>query len=90
MHILRKTLVGTSTEFTFNVKGTKFLVKNFSTGNIYVNFEPITNDNENTSIKIPKDIAQVVLSNEYHGNTLKADTLYIKGTGEVEVQVICY
>lgn len=77
-------------EFEFSVKGTKFLVKNLSDADIYVNFENITNDNEDTSILIPSQVAQVVLMNEI--SHFGFDKIYVKGagTGDVEVQVVCY
>lgn len=90
MKVLRKTLTGVSTEFSFNVTGLKFLVKNFSEGPVLVNFEPITAANEATSIKVPANVAQLIFTNEYQPNTKRARTLYVKGTGEVEVQVVCY
>ena len=88
LNVLRQTLAGTSTEFEFSVKGRKFLVKNLSDADIYVNFEDITNDNEDTSILIPSKVAQVVLMNEI--SHFGFDKIYVKGTGDVEVQVVSY
>lgn len=88
LNVLRQTLAGTSTEFEFSVKGRKFLVKNLSSADIYVNFEDITNDNEDTSILIPSKVAQVVLMNEI--SHFGFDKIYVKGTGDVEVQVVSY
>lgn len=86
LKVQRKTLAGSSTEFEFPVKGTKFLVKNLSDAECYVNFEAITNENEDTSILIPAQIAQVVLANEI--THFGVSSIYVKGTGDVEVQVI--
>lgn len=86
LEVQRKTLAGTSTAFEFGKKGVKFLVKNLSENDCYVNYEAITAENEGASILIPKKTAQVVLSNENSGYS--TDTLYIKGTGDVEAQVI--
>mgnify|MGYP007133719522 CR=1 FL=1 len=88
LKVQRKTLTGDSTAFTFDVVGQRFLVKNLSEGDCLVNFEPITDDNEDSSIKIPKDIGQIVLSNEYDGQG--TNTIYVKGTGDVEVQVVLW
>lgn len=88
LNVLRQTLAGTSTEFEFSVKGRKFLVKNLSNADILVNFEDITNDNEDTSILIPSQVAQVVLMNEI--SHFGFDKIYVKGTGDVEVQVVSY
>lgn len=84
--VLRQTLSGSSTAFEFPVKGTKFLVKNLSDQDCFVNFEDITNEDE--CILIPKQTAQVVLMNE--SSRFGFDTLYVKGTGLVEVQVVSY
>ena len=88
LNVLRQTLDGSSTEFEFSVKGRKFLVKNLSNADIYVNFEDITNDNEDTSILIPSQVAQVVLMNEI--SHFGFSKIYVKGTGDVEVQVVSY
>lgn len=86
IHVQRKTLDGTSTEFEFDVRGTKFLVKNLSDDDILVNFEDITSENEDDSILIPSQIAQVVLMNEisHYGYS----SIFVKGTGDVEVQIV--
>ena len=88
LKIQRKTLTGNSEAFTFDVSGSKFLVKNLSEADCFVNFEAITNANENTSILIPKKTAQIVLSNE--NPIYGAKTIYVKGTGIIEVQVILW
>ena len=88
LKVKRQTLTGQSTAFTFDVPGLKFLVKNLSENDCLVNFDAITNDNESESILIPKQIAQLVLTNEH--NPDGANTLYVKGTGDVEVQVVLY
>lgn len=86
LNVQRQTLAGASTAFEFDKKGVKFLVKNLSEHDCYVNYEAITAQNEATSILVPKKTAQVVLSNENSG--YPTDTIYVKGTGDVEVQVI--
>lgn len=88
LKVQRKTLTGDSTAFTFDVVGLKFLVKNMSSHDCLVNFDPIASSNEDTSILIPKDVAQLVLTNEHGPNGSK--TIYVKGTGDVEVQVVLW
>lgn len=87
MNVVRHTLEGTSTEFEFTNKACKFLVKNFTSGDILVNYEAITNDNQDTSIKIPKQTAQVIFTDEKYPT--KTNKIYVLGTGEVEVQMLC-
>lgn len=86
LRVLRQTLAGTSTAFTFTDAGLKFLVKNLSDNDCYVNYEAITNDNTGTSILVPSKTAQVVITDEV--NCDATTTLYVKGTGDVEVQVL--
>ena len=86
LKVIRKTLTGDSEDFTFDVLGLRFLVKNFSDEDILVNFDPITNENESSSIKVPKQFSQLVLIDETI--PLGQNTLYVKGTGEVEVQIV--
>lgn len=86
----RKTLIGDSEMFQFDVQGEKFLVKNLSGNDCLVNFEPITPANEGTSILIPKQIAQLILSNENPVYRYGTDKIYIKGIGAIEVQVILW
>ena len=88
MKVIRKTLTGTSEGYTFDVPVVQFLVKNFSDNDILVNFENIVITNEPSSIKIPAGTAQLVIDNEYGGRAFK--TIYIKGTGEVEVQALLW
>ena len=88
LKVQRKTLTGESTAFTFDTVGLKFLVKNLPSSDCLVNFEPITASNEDSSILIPKEVAQLVLTNE-HGPS-GAKTIYVQGTGDVEVQIVLW
>ena len=80
------TLTGNWEAVTFTRATKTYFVKNFSEGNIFVSFEE--NDTEDTSIKILQntgeqiDISPVILQQLNY----KSDTIYIKGTGEVEIQ----
>lgn len=86
LQVKRLTLEGTSTAFEFTREGLKFLVKNLSDNDCYVNYTPITNDNESISILIPKKTAQVIITDEV--DCYPTNTLYVKGTGDVEVQIL--
>lgn len=87
MKVQRKNLNGTTEIFNFGVPVEKFLVKNFSDNDIFVNFENI-GDDTTTSIKIPSMVAQTIIYNEYGGGV--HENLYVKGTGEVEVQALLW
>lgn len=89
--IIRKTLTGDWEEFEFDVKGRSFFVKNFTEAEIYVSFadESENVNDEAESFKINAGTGEEVYINgsvskkEYFSNVL-----YVKGTGEVEVQVL--
>lgn len=68
----------------------QWLVKNFSEDDIYVSF--LEEVDEDSSIKIPAGYFQICVANQNYGglNAWKTDTIYIKGTGEVEVQQLCF
>lgn len=86
LKVIRKTLTGDSEAFEFDTIGLRFLVKNLTSEDILVNFDPITNENESSSIKVPKQFSQLVLIDETI--PLGQNTLYVKGTGKVEVQIV--
>lgn len=77
-------------EFSFDKKCGKYLVKNFSENPIYVSFDNTVTDNE--AIKIESGSFQVVIANEYLGGLdyYRTNKIYVKGTGEVEVQQLCF
>ena len=68
----------------------KYLVKNFTNSDIYVSFE--SNLDETKAVKIAAGYAQAIVINENYAwsNEVLNKTIYIKGTGEVEVQQLCY
>lgn len=90
MKIQRKTLTGEAEAFTFDVKGKRFLVKNFSDSDAYAAFDAEATEGE--SAKIPANTAQVVMENEflYEVGDEGTDTIYVTATGEIEVQMIWY
>lgn len=83
--IRRKSLLGTQQAITFDKQRSDFLVKNLGENNIYVAFG--ANEPESRSIKIPAMYAQVCSCSNVEGTTgMTTDTIYVSGTGEVEVQ----
>lgn len=89
--VKRVTLAGSVFEAVeFDTVCGKWLVKNFTDNDIYVSFA--SDATTNNSIKIPKDYAQVCIANEFvvKSDAFKADTIYVYGTGEVEVQQLCF
>lgn len=89
--IKRITLSGSDFQtIEFDHSAGKYFVKNFSDGDIYVSFDE--NVTENEAIKIPANYYQIVIANEYFGsnNYYRSNKIYVKGTGEVEVQQLCF
>ena len=89
-HIQRVNLSGDVQEVKFEYNSGRYLVKNFSGGDIYASFEPTVV--ESISIRITNGYAQVCIINEKgtgYGQS-KTDTIYLKGVGEVEVQQLWY
>lgn len=83
--VVRKTLNGRFTAFTFDVKARAFFVKNFTDDAIFVSF---VNDNtESGSFKIASGTAEeLYISSGIAKTEHYTDTIYVKGTGEVEVE----
>lgn len=80
--VKRQTLAGSLTAFTFDVQACSFFVKNFTEGDAYISFEADTPDSE--CYKLPSMIAEEYYYNKHSG--YYTDTIYVKATGEVEVQ----
>lgn len=92
MQVKRITLTDSTTfeEIEFeNICG-RYIVKNFTSGDIYVSFDE--DATEDDSIKIPSGYFQEVIANEYLGglDLYKTTSIYVKGAGEIEVQQLCY
>lgn len=88
--IQRVTLTGAEETVTFTAASARFLVKNFSSADVYVSFEtPIDTDE---AIKIPASMAQLCVANEAYGanNQKGFTTIYLSGTGEIEVQALWF
>lgn len=86
--IIRKTLTGDWEPFEFPKKSGSFFVKNFSNSSIFVSFE--NNDSDDASFKIPSMYGEEVSISKNGDDSLPfaRTTVYIKGTGEVEVQAL--
>lgn len=81
------------TAIEFPTKCLRFMVKNFSDGDILVSF--VANPQADEVVKIKAGMGQVVVDNinlnsvsDYQEFAHR--TIYINGTGEVEVQQLCY
>lgn len=90
MEILRKTLDGAVTEFDFgNVKSERFLVVNFSQGNMFASFDEDLD--ESKSAKIAAGMGRIILDSARTIGGIEQyrhSKVYVKGTGECEVQAI--
>lgn len=88
--VQRVQLTGGISSLEFSDWSGQYLVKNFSGGDIYISFEPTVS--ENNSIRILNGFAQLCVINERDGmaGQAKANKVYIKGTGEVEVQQLWF
>lgn len=88
--VQRVTLAGAVMPVTFTKNSGQFLVKNFSSGDIYASFEETVNPS--TSIKISSGMGQRCVINENGGGNgqAKAKVIYLNGTGEVEVQILWF
>lgn len=85
--VIRKTLTGNWEEFNFGKNNKNFFVKNFSNSDIFVSF--VNNDEESGSFKIASGYAEEVSIIQNHvSGQLEASKIYIKGTGEVEVEAL--
>ena len=83
--IRRETLSGAAQAFTFDKNRSDYLVKNLSDADMYVAFE--VDAQASGSIKIPSMYAQVCSCFNVEGTTgMTTTTVYVTGTGEVEVQ----
>lgn len=83
--VIRRTLTGDWEAFTFNVSARAFFVKNFTDGDIYVSFE--ADDVEAESFKIKSGIGEGISINDgVSTSAYYKNTVYVKGTGEVEVE----
>lgn len=85
--VLRKTLTGSWTEFAFTNPSRFFFVKNLSEDNIFVSFESGTE--ETASFLIPSMHGEeVAMSFGANDAAYYVTKIYVKGTGDVEVQAM--
>ena len=90
LQLQRVVLTGTTKQVQFSQNAAIYLVKNFTSGDIYVSFN--SNLVESKAIKIASGYAQECCINEnamWHKNC-NCNSIYVKGTGEVEVQQVWY
>lgn len=82
--IRKETRSNTDTAFEFGYAGLGYLVKNFTSGDIYVGFSPDT-AKENRML-IPPDTAQTIT-----GQLIEGSTLYVlaEESDERGVEIIC-
>lgn len=86
--VLRKTLQGDWTPFVFEDTSRFFYVKNFSNSDAFVSFE--SGVDEDKSFLIPSGSAEEVAITWVNNDRDKywTNTIYVKGTGVVEVQAL--
>lgn len=84
--VKRKILTGGWTEFKFEHKAKRFFVKNYTSGDIYVSF--VDDDSDDESFKITTGIGEevAITYDILLGAENVVDKIYVKGSGEVEVQ----
>ena len=84
---LKRLNVSSQAQINFRYQAKSYFVKNFTEGDIYVSFEAITNDDYSECYKIKSGIAEeVYIARTGISNKYLADTIYIYGNGEVEIQ----
>lgn len=91
--VIRKSLLSnTPTKFSYDIRGSKFLVKNFTQGAIYVTLEETSTVNKDTAIKINSGYSQIVFINDNMAvdNTSNIITIESLTGGEVECQVLTW
>ena len=83
--VKRVTLTGAWQTITFTDKATHYFVKNYTEGDIFVSFA--ANDSEDESFKITAGIGEeLAISFDAIRGRYAVNTIYVKGTGEVEIQ----
>ena len=84
---LKRLNVSTQAQINFRYEAKSYFVKNFTSGDIYVSFEAIDNEDFSECYKIKSGIAEeVYVARTGISNKYLTDTIYIYGNGEVEVQ----
>lgn len=86
--VQRKTLTGAWAEFKFSRKGRFFVVKNLSDSDALVSF--LNDEVEDEAIKIKAGATEkcAISFDPIDRKEYQTDTVFVKGTGEVEVQAI--
>lgn len=93
----RVTVSGDSfTEISFTKPSDYYMVKNFSEGDIYVSFfsDATTDNSSKIASKMGQIVSKGVVDLDYDGSVSRkpynefTDTIYVKGSGEVEISQI--
>ena len=88
MKVIREPLTAnTQKNFKFDVKGYKFIVKNFTEDDIYVSLDSDVNKSE--AIKIPAGVAQECYIHEVWNLKYATDTVRVLALADGEVEVQC-
>ena len=70
--------------FVFSSVATSFLIKNFTDNDIFVSFEDNFTDSE--AIRIGSNMGEEISSNINRSLAFETNTIFVKGSGSVEVQ----
>ena len=84
--VFRKTLTGDFEEFNFGIWVREVLVKNFSDDPIYIAFQD--DGSIDNATKLNSQYCEMIYYNASY--LAEFDRLYIKGTGEVEVELVAW
>ena len=84
---IKRLNVSSQAQIKFRYQAKSYFVKNYTSGDIYVSFEEVTNSDYSECYKITSGIAEeVYIARTGISNKYLTDTIYIYGNGEVEVQ----
>lgn len=88
----RKTVGSTYSEFSFSVYPLAVLVKNFTSGDIFVSLSSEIPLQDSEAIKIPANSAQVCVISVKEDLPISFEKVLVKAvsSGEVEVQVVSW
>ena len=87
--VIRKSLLSnTPTKFEFDIRGSKFFVKNYTSNDIYVSLGDDLK--QESSVKIESGYSQIVFINDNMSieNTTNIVTVLSVSEGEVEIQCL--
>ncbi len=88
LKIKRVTLSGSAEAIAFENQAKGFLVKNFSEAPVYVSFDEEFEDDEAIMIEAGYWQICVINENENAQEQNYTNIIYVKGTGDVEIQLV--